>query len=245
MRVTRFSPTVNGRLHIGHLYLILLNAEADRFIVRFDDCQSYFLDTLGQPKIDEYIEGMKEDLDWLGIKPDAYTYKSREKAANEALFVGKLLCAREDVEVGVHPKIVHRGRPFGYDPYFTAVTVAQDYREGCNTLIRGEDLISQFCLYCYFCRLLDIPVPEFVYVPKLTLVEGRDEVELITSPVPGSTAELTGLSKTAGTHKIQGYRNEGWTPAQLVTKVAHACLIDPKAGWRVENVKPYPRLFVA
>ena len=49
---TRFNPTANGRLYLGHLYIILLNKQAvedngGKFICRFDDDQDYWIERLG------------------------------------------------------------------------------------------------------------------------------------------------------------------------------------------------------
>lgn len=64
--ITRFPPEPNGYLHIGHAKSILLNfGLADEFKgkthLRFDDTNPVKEDT-------EYVESIKEDVKWLGVK---------------------------------------------------------------------------------------------------------------------------------------------------------------------------------
>jgi len=72
--VTRFPPEPNGYLHIGHAKSICLNFElADEFKgstnLRFDDTNPVKEDT-------EYVESIKEDVQWLGYKWDSLFFAS-------------------------------------------------------------------------------------------------------------------------------------------------------------------------
>ncbi len=66
MTITRFAPSPTGHLHLGNIRSCFLNwilakSSAGKFILRFDDT-----DTERSKKI--YIEGIKSDLEWLGME---------------------------------------------------------------------------------------------------------------------------------------------------------------------------------
>lgn len=64
-RVFRFAPSPNGRLHLGHAYSALLNARmaaecGGRFLLRIEDTDT------GRCR-SEFVQGIVEDLAWLGL----------------------------------------------------------------------------------------------------------------------------------------------------------------------------------
>ncbi|QTL02834.1 tRNA glutamyl-Q(34) synthetase GluQRS [Aquabacter sp. L1I39] len=63
----RFAPSPNGRLHLGHAYSALVNHDAaqrsaGRFLLRIEDIDA----TRSRP---EFVAGIREDLQWLGVLP--------------------------------------------------------------------------------------------------------------------------------------------------------------------------------
>ena len=65
MKVSRFAPSPTGRLHLGHAYSAVIGharaVEAGgRFLLRIEDLDQ----TRSRP---EYVDGIFEDLDWLGL----------------------------------------------------------------------------------------------------------------------------------------------------------------------------------
>lgn len=64
MIVTRFAPSPTGRLHLGHAYSAALGrVRGDRFLLRIEDLDP------GRCRTD-YVDGIYEDLAWLGIASD-------------------------------------------------------------------------------------------------------------------------------------------------------------------------------
>lgn len=87
--LTRFPPEPNGYLHIGHAKSIVLNFDlADEFKgltnVRFDDTNPVKEDT-------EYVESIKEDVEWLGYSWDGLYFASDyfEEMYNRAVLLIK------------------------------------------------------------------------------------------------------------------------------------------------------------
>ena len=75
MTTTRFAPSPTGYLHIGNLRAALFNYAIARqaggeFILRIDD-------TDPERSKQEYIDGIMEDLTWLGISWDRIEYQSK------------------------------------------------------------------------------------------------------------------------------------------------------------------------
>src|SRR6201982_346392 len=71
---TRFPPEPNGYLHIGHAKSICLNfgiaqENAGACNLRFDDTNPTTEDV-------EYVDAIKEDVEWLGFSWDALLYAS-------------------------------------------------------------------------------------------------------------------------------------------------------------------------
>ena len=68
MFMTRFAPSPTGRLHLGHAYSALLGhskarESAGKFLLRIEDLDQ----TRSRP---EFVEGIYEDLRWLGLDWD-------------------------------------------------------------------------------------------------------------------------------------------------------------------------------
>jgi len=87
--ITRFPPEPNGYLHIGHAKSICLNFElADEFKgktnLRFDDTNPAKEDT-------EYVDAIKEDVQWLGFQWDELRFASDyfEELYNRAVLLIK------------------------------------------------------------------------------------------------------------------------------------------------------------
>ena len=76
--ITRFAPSPTGKIHIGNLRPALINwlfarAEGGQFMLRIDDTD------LERSK-EEYVDGIKKDLTWLGLNWD---FEARQSARFE------------------------------------------------------------------------------------------------------------------------------------------------------------------
>ncbi len=74
MTVTRFAPSPTGYIHVGNLRTALMNYLIARktggtFILRLDDTDQ-------ERSKQEYIDGIKQDLDWLGLHWDRIEQQS-------------------------------------------------------------------------------------------------------------------------------------------------------------------------
>ncbi len=71
---TRFPPEPNGYLHIGHAKSICLNFGIAK---DFDGtCKLRFDDTNPETEDQDYVDGIIEDVRWLGFEPDDIIYAS-------------------------------------------------------------------------------------------------------------------------------------------------------------------------
>ena len=76
MIVTRFAPSPSGRLHLGHAYSAAIGrAAGDRFRLRIEDLDQ----TRCKP---EFVDGIFEDLRWLGITWDEPVLVQSERTAH-------------------------------------------------------------------------------------------------------------------------------------------------------------------
>lgn len=120
MTVTRFAPSPTGYLHVGNLRTALFNYLISRksggqFILRLDDTDPE------RSKV-EYADGIKEDLEWLGLNWDRVeTQSSRlEKYQNAAEELRKIdrfyECFETPVELDLkRKKLLNMGKPPVYD----------------------------------------------------------------------------------------------------------------------------------
>ncbi len=82
MTTTRFAPSPTGHLHLGNIRSCFLNwllAKSNKgtFILRFDDT-----DTERSEQV--YIDGIKSDLEWLGMEyQESYFQSKRIERYNE------------------------------------------------------------------------------------------------------------------------------------------------------------------
>lgn len=120
MTTTRFAPSPTGWLHIGNLRAALFNYAIARknggtFVLRIDD-------TDAERSKEEYVEGVKEDLTWLGITWDRVERQSLrmdryEEAKQKLIDMGRLYeCFETPTELDLkRKKQLNMGKPPVYD----------------------------------------------------------------------------------------------------------------------------------
>lgn len=240
---TRFNPTINGPLHLGHLYIALVNeheahASGGEFIVRFDDNQRDWQALYGQTAIDRWKAEMMNDLGTF-LSVDRWT----SQAENESRYPLELMPPPfgvkdqvftpllSGVPLGIYqfvPEFVpDRAQPFyPYAPAYTAERAFMDRIEGVNWLIRGIDLITECAFYEYVRNWFGYPAVRQTYLPRLKQESG---------------GQLSPVSKTLGGNTIADSRN-ALGDRGVLEVLRHSCLIDPAGPFAVRNVKSDPRL---
>lgn len=130
MTTTRFAPSPTGHLHIGNIRTALHNwmwakKTGGRFILRIDD-------TDAERSREEYVTGIRADLAWLGLAPDAEYRQSERTALYEAAFerlrdAGRVYpCYETAQELDLKRKIaLGRGLPPVYDRAALNLTEAE------------------------------------------------------------------------------------------------------------------------
>jgi glutamyl/glutaminyl-tRNA synthetase len=222
---TRLSPTTNGHLHMGHVYMALVNeyvahVSGGRFGVRLEDTQPQW-----QENNKEYAASMWDDLDWLGIETDWRSLQSQYDIRTLQFVV------EHEHDPIFQPDIPDQfaAMPtrditfYSYTPWFTCEKVIIDHMEGVDTLIRGEEIITEFSLYSYFVQLFDLPKVKHIYLPRLSCGVGD-------------------ISKTLDNYTVRSFRDDGYHPAYLKERLAQTCLKDPSGPWLPSNILPHPCL---
>jgi glutamyl-tRNA synthetase len=137
MTTTRFAPSPTGYIHIGNLRTALMNYLIARkaggtFILRIDD-------TDPERSKEEYVDGIKRDLEWLGLHWDRMERQSLrldryEDAADRLRDMGRFYEAFETpTELDLkRKKQLNMGKPPVYDRAALALTDAE------KEALRGE-----------------------------------------------------------------------------------------------------------
>jgi glutamyl-tRNA synthetase len=133
MIVTRFAPSPTGRLHVGNVRTALLNwllarQAGGRFILRLDDTDT-------ARSTEEFAQSIREDLQWLGMTPDAEERQSARMVRYEEVLgalaaAGHVYRAYETPdELDLKRKVLlGRGLPPVYDRAALALTEADHQR---------------------------------------------------------------------------------------------------------------------
>lgn len=128
--ITRFAPSPTGKLHVGNLRPALLNwmftrSKGGSFILRIDD-------TDAERSTEANVEGIRRDLEWLGLGWDRFERQSErleryDIAADTLRKSGRLYaCYETATELNLKRKYQRQaGRPPVYDRAALALTDAE------------------------------------------------------------------------------------------------------------------------
>ncbi len=120
MTVTRFAPSPTGHLHVGNVRTALHNylwakRAGGTFMLRIDDTDQ-------ERSKEDYVDGIRADLAWLGLNPDGEVRQSARFALYEAQFeklkaAGRVYaCYETPQELDLRRKILlGRGLPPVYE----------------------------------------------------------------------------------------------------------------------------------
>jgi glutamyl-Q tRNA(Asp) synthetase len=138
--VFRFAPSPNGRLHLGHAYSALLNAD---FARRFDGRLLLRIEDIDTTRCRPAFEAaIYEDLAWLGLRWEEPVRRQSEhfgdyRAAFRRLqgrgVVYPCFCSRKDITAAVACREAETGQPWPRDP-----DGAPHYPGTCRLLSAGE-----------------------------------------------------------------------------------------------------------
>jgi len=229
---TRFSPTLNGKLHLGHCMTLLINeyfacTRGGRFFVRFDD-SSDIVTSSPSDEVEKILSSQVDDITWLQMNVNRWVSQKEILPEVKARLCELKYEFMPEVKTGYHklpyfPRMGTSWIPYPYVVQQIAERVVMDNMEDVTHLIRGDDFATEYSLYCYFCQRFNFKIPEFVFLPRLSSLRGD-------------------ISKTNGGFKIEDYRNSGHSPDDLKAMLMNACLFYPSNGWELYNIKPNPRI---
>ena len=229
---TRFNPTLSGPLHIGHLYMALVNeAEAHRtggkFIVRVDDTAPFWRMIKNYERA-KYYEDYQEQLG-IFMDVDVWDLQSQmptpEEIRGDLCILKKYPILFADNSSVEWKAIIHQ-KVWPYSPRATVEKVIWDFHQGVNLLIRGDDLLSEANLYAHFIEELGLVRMRQIYLSRLVT---QDQQDKIISPV----------SKTDRVYLLETQIKELGVEETLYC-MRHSCLIDPEGGFYVDNIKLNP-----
>ncbi|MBP6380907.1 MAG: tRNA glutamyl-Q(34) synthetase GluQRS [Sphingorhabdus sp.] len=116
VKATRFAPSPNGRLHIGHAFSAMCahdfaRAFGGKFLLRIEDID-------GTRSRTEHIDAIVEDMEWLGLDHDGEvvfqsqriaSYKAALDRLNDMGLVYRCWCTRSEIAEALKHKPVRHG----------------------------------------------------------------------------------------------------------------------------------------
>lgn len=245
----RFNPSANGPLHVGHIYMALVNehlahSTGGEFHVRFQDGPVWLGWNIPDRSPEDSLRIAHQQLDTLRemeLIVDSVSYQSAMEEEMyqflaERNFRLVIDNAKRKYHSGSKPIIISNPDIHGFplSAQHTLEKVVLDHMDGSDAMVRGYEWIQEHWLYTYFCALFGFRYPTCYYGPRLLMAEAINSY-------PRYTDEI---SKTIGNWRVKDLMDYGITPTQIRRLLRESCLIDPSGLWSVDNIKNQPRLVV-
>lgn len=223
MKNTRFSPSLNGSLHLGHLYMAWVNQSYARqchgeFVLRFDDLAPRMAGD-DCTRMAEWATEAEAILREADVLPDRTTYLSTYLDP----------CSAQPESVPSRNRWLRPVEFEGHDnlsnsPRLVETRVRADIAEHIGTVIRGEELLPELQLYEFLNLQLGGPPRELVYLPRLRV---------------RTKGKVTTISKTYGNLQLRDLFRQAW-PQQWLDRIKQTILQDPDAPFSWKNLNPDP-----
>lgn len=211
MIITRWNPTSNGNLHLGHLFSLMVNEHyahdnGGKFIIRFDDT-SASAQSIPEEHRNQIINEQKKVLAWLNVEVDEWQTQSEVISEIHKKMLLKWKPIKDDLNPEL-PYFVRMGTgwlPYPYQSWQTAERVLMDNMIGVTHVIRGEEFSTEYSLYRYMCEVFEIPAPHFIFIPRLM-------------------GKFGDISKTNGGYTIAEIRGKGYSAQDIKDLIAQSVL---------------------
>lgn len=229
MIVTRWNPTSNGALHLGHLFSLMANEHyahdnGGKFVIRFDNTSEAAI-AIPADRRQKILDNQREILDWLEVKADEWQVQSEIVHDVHAKLYRMWKPIKDDPNPEL-PYFVRMGTcwlPYPYQSWQTAERVLLDNMIGTTHVIRGEEFSTEYSLYRYMCEIFEVPAPHFIFLPRLM-------------------GKFGDISKTNGGYTIAELRGKGYSASELKEMICDAVLNWKTYGWHLHNLKSNPRI---
>lgn len=233
--ITRFSPSPNGPLHIGHIYNCLVNehfahSHDGLFFVRFDDLGQNVtieMNDAQRERIPHIIREQRKIIEWMSIPVNGWSIDSEQMDDVLAEIEQHSLLPTTDPyphDLPVYVRMVGTGwLPYPYTPTLTAYRVVLDHMQKVTHIIRGEEFASEVSLYLHYCDWFGYSHPHFIFLPRLMGMNGD-------------------ISKSNGGYTIGEMYTAGYSSQDIRDLLAKACLNYLGDDWSLWNLRANPRI---
>ena len=189
----RFAPSPTGTLHLGSARTALLNwlfarSSGGSMLLRIDDTDAARSDA-------SLVEGVLEDLRWLGLDWDDGPVFQSDRAARYAEALAELPVSRVDDAYVFEGRVIARAD--GSALYHLA-TAVDDVDDAITHVLRGRDHLSNTELQRAIIRALGAEPPEYVHAPLLLGADGAKISCVILRPCPPPLGMLRSERTNAG-----------------------------------------------